>query len=387
MPLTVKQLRTPVTQDQALTTILNELQSLGFNSSSWQSGSVQRTMLTGVALVFSTVTEFVAFITDFSFNETATSEALTEFSDSHYDNQRVTDVATLGLVVLTGGAVGPPHTIAIGDAVVRDPVSGQTFRNTTAATVPVSGVAAPAMTFRAESPGTAGNVANDTITELVTTLTGVTSNNPDPGSGTWITTQGVDQETDPTLRTRNTTKWSTLNIVTKPADGYINIALTADSDITKVTVDSTNPRGPGTVDVYIARGTGVAVAADVTTVQTAVDLRRPVSADVLVIAAAAQAISIVGTIHLTTSLDDAAGVQRAAIEQAAIDYVNGLDIGGEVLPGSTDGFLIHSELIQAISDIAGVRRVLLTSPTVDVLISGFSVATTGTPTFTYINID
>ena len=388
MALTLAQLQTPVTRDQVLQDILDELQVLGFNVTSWQSGSVQRTLLTAVAQTFASGTELVAAMVDFAFNDTSTGQGLTTFSDSHYDNQRVLVLATEGLVNLTGGAVGPPHTIVAGDVVVQDPTSGETFENTTGGVIPVSGTLT-GVTFKARTPGINGNVANDTITELVTTFSGVTSNNPDPGSGTWITTLGIDQEADATLRTRNTTKWAVLNFAA-PREAYVQLSLTADTDITRVTTDDSNPRGPGTVDVYIARATGVATAGDVTQVQSgtqdvSVDKKRTVSADVLVIAAAAQAITVTGTIHVTTSLNDA--TKQAEIEQAAIDYINSLDIGGEILPPATTGVVVFSELLGAITAVTGVRSVALSAPTADVAISGFSVATLAAPSFVYVDID
>lgn len=392
MPFTILQLQTPITRDQALTTMLNNLQALGFNVTSWQSGSVQRTILTEVAETWSTATEFVATLVNMAFNDTSTDAALTTFSDSHYDNQRVTNVLTQGEMIFTGGAVGPPHTVSPGDVRVQETVSSQTYINITGGTIPLSG--SVTLDMEAQSPGVAGNIGTGLATlELVTSFSGVSVTNPlIVGSTTWITQLGVDEEADATLQTRNTTKWTTLNFAT-PDGAYVQISLRADSDITRVTADDTNPRGPGTVDVYIARATGVATGADVTQVQTtgtddfAVDKKRPVTADALVIAAPAQAVTVTGTIHITTSLDDAAGVKRAEIEQAAIDYVNSLDIGGEVLPPATTGVLVFSELLGAITAVVGVRSVSLSSPTADVPISGFSVATLGAPSFSYVTID
>lgn len=384
MALTFEQLRTPITQDEALQTILDELASLGFNSTSWQSGSVQRTIITAMAEVWARISEGVAFLAEMGFNETSTSGGLTLFSDSHYDNQRVEAVATEGLMLFTGSAIGPPHTISVGGIVVKEETTGIVYRNTAGGTIPASGSISLAM--QADTPGIAGNIPNLSTLKLSTPYTGVTATNPDPGSGTWITTQGIDEEADVTLRARNRTKWATLNFAL-PADAYVNLSLTSDSDITRVTVDDSNPRGAGTLDVYIARATGIAVAGDVTTVQTEIDKKRPVTADPLVIAAAAQTVTISGTIHITTALHDAA--KEAEIEQAAIDYTNSLPIGGEIVPPGTTGYFIFSELITAISRIEGVRRVALVSPTADIAISGFSVATVsgGTPAFTYVDID
>ena len=382
MPLTLEQLRTVITRDQALQVIIDELEALGFNGTSWQSGSVQLTVLTGVAEVWRQVSLMVNAVSEMAFNATSAATALTTFSDSQYDNQRITSIATEGLIKLTGGAVGPPYVVNIGDLTAIDNVNGYTYRNITGDTIPVSGPVS--LTFQAETPGAQGNVANNTIDELTTPLVGVTIDNPDPGPGTWITTLGIDVEADETLRTRNTSKWASLSYAA-PAEAYVFFALTADSDVIRVTVDDTNPRGAGTIDVYIARAAGVAVGADVTTVQAFFDGRRPVTADPEAIAATAQSQALTATIHVTTALHD--GAKEAEIEAAGTAYINSLDISGEVLPSGTQGYMIFSELIQAVSDVVGVRRVNFTTPAADVAITAYSVMTTGAITFTYIDID
>jgi len=387
MPLTLTQLRTPITRAQALQQLLDEAQALGFNSSSWGSGSVQRTMLDIVAEVWSQLSLSVDGLSRAVFNDTSDGDALTEFSDSHYDNQRVVQIRTIGLVDCIGAAVGPPHVIAIGQLVVADDVNGFTYRNTTAGTIPVSGTLT--LSFQAEVAGVLRNVPNAQITTLNTPLTGVTVNNPDPGSGTWITTQGVDEEADVTLQTRNSSKWGLLNI-TVPEDGYINLALGADTDVTRASVDDSNPRGAGTVDVYIARATAVATGPETTpgtdaaTVLAAFNTRRAVTADASAVAAAAVAQALTATIHVTTALLDAA--KEAEIEAAASAYINGLDIGGTILPPATAGAMIFSELVGAVTAIEGVQSVVFAVPTANVPIAANTIMTVGAITFTYVAI-
>jgi hypothetical protein len=382
MPLTLDQLRTPITREQALQTLLDEAQSLGFSSSSWQSGSVQRTLLTLVAEVWSQLSEFVDAVSRFAFNDSSTGDALTAFSDSHYDNQRVEAVQTVGTVRLTGGAVGPPHVVAIGQLVVSDSVNGYTYRNTTAGTVPVSGTVD--LTFQAEVAGLSRNVANNTITTMNTALAGVTCNNPPLPSGTWITTLGVDEEADSVLQTRNRAKWGVLAYDT-PAAGYEYMALTADTDIARVGVDDSNPRGPGTINVYIARATGIATGADVSTVQAYINDHKACSADVLVAASTAQAQNLTATVHVTAALNTT--TKQAEIKQAAYDYINSLAIGGEVLPGGTAGYLIYSELVGACTAVEGVRRIVFSAPAAaDVAVTAWRVVTVGAEAWTFVSI-
>lgn len=384
--LTLSQLRTPIARNDALDSVLAVLKSLGFATGSWQSGSVQRTLVEGTAEVWSALSQGVAALADMAFNETSTGSFLSAFSRSHYANLRVGAVHTEGLVVLTGGAVGPPHTVTAGQLIAADPVTGYTYRNIAGGTVPASGTLT--LTFRAEVAGAARNIANGALTVLKTPLAGVAISNPDPGSGTWITTQGLDEESDERLRLRNSSRWATLAYAT-PADGYVHLALAADTDVTRVLVDDSNPRGPGTLDVYIARATGVASGSDETTVQAYINTRRPVSADPLVIAAPASAQPVAGTVHITAALNTPA--KHAEIAAAIDTYINSLPIGGEVIPGvplppGTSGFLVHSELVGAMTDVEGVRRVALTTPTADVAIVSFTLATPGTKTLTFVSI-
>jgi uncharacterized phage protein gp47/JayE len=379
MPLSLEQLREPVTDNQETARLLDVLQSLGFNTSGWQPGSVQRTIVQMVGSASARWSEAVDTISRFGFNDSATGDALTAFSNSHYDNQRVAAIATEGDYTLTGGLVGPPYTIGVGDLIVSD-ASGRQYQNTTAGTVPAGG--SVVVTIRALEGGTGGNVANGTITTLNTALAGVTgSNDPIAPASTWITTLGVDEEDDETLRARNTSKWATLNPIGSPADLYINLALTIDSDLRKVKVDDTNPRGSGTLDVYLARETATAQPSDVATVQAEFDAKVCITSDPLAVAATEVAQNVAFLAYIETAKNNAA--TQAAVEQAVTDFLNGLPIGGTDIGGA--GFVLLSELITEISSIDGVVNVVMTTPTADVPVNPFDVVTVGTITPTYTN--
>ena len=93
MPLSLEQLRTPVTDNDETARLLDVLQSLGFNTSGWQPGSVQRTIVQMIGTASARWAEAVYTISLFGFTDSATGDALTAFSNSHYDNQRVTAIA------------------------------------------------------------------------------------------------------------------------------------------------------------------------------------------------------------------------------------------------------------------------------------------------------
>ena len=68
-----------------------------------------------------------------------------------------------------------------------------------------------------------------------------------------------------------------------------------------------------------------------------------------------------------------AGVLETAVKQAIDDFVNGLAIGGTVIPPGPPGKMLFSELIAAITSVDGVESVVLTTPSADVTIATFEV--------------
>jgi hypothetical protein len=60
--LTLNQLVTPVTEDQALQTILDTLTDAGFQVTSWQSGAIQLTILRLFAKVWAQLSQTIADI-------------------------------------------------------------------------------------------------------------------------------------------------------------------------------------------------------------------------------------------------------------------------------------------------------------------------------------
>lgn len=383
MPLTLAQIRTTMTRTQCLDSFITVLDSLGFNASSWQSGSIQRTILTGAAEGWSLLTSVADSLSRIVFNADATGDALTEFSDSHYDNQRTAATLTTGYCRLTCSAAAGPYGIVASQLVASDTVNGYTYRNTGAGVLPSGGTLD--LVFVAETAGAARNVANGTITTLQTPLAGVTINNPAwGGTGTWITTAAVDAETDATLRTRNTSKWGTLSYAS-PAAAYENFALAADPDVVRVYVDDSNPGGAGTVYVYCARTSSTATAGDVATVLAYINTKRPCTSAVSVIAATEQMQSVTFTAYITAAKNNAAtqGLIAAAVDA----YINGLDIGGTYPPGSAVGYAYRSELIGAITAVDGVEGVTLTVPAADVaLLSAHHVLVRDAYTATYTSI-
>ena len=369
MPLlTLAQLRTPVTRDEARTLLISELSDLGFASTSWQSSSVQRTFLELGAWIYSTLTDVVATAVTVGFGELTEGAALTEFSESHYDNTRNAAVAAQQEIELTCSPVTGPYAIAIGELVVSD--GTETFRNVTALNL-ASG-ATDTLICEAEAAGSDGNAALGTITTMVTPLAGVSCDN------TALLVLGEDSEDDDSLEARNRTKWATLSIET-PNAGYEWIARDAVTNC-RVLVDDANPRGQGTVDVYIAADDGIASGPEVAAVQSALAARilgaRSMGTTLIITyAAAAAACNFTFDVYYDAAYDPA--VVKAAVDDALTAYIDEAPIGGyDYTPGPAN-VLAYNDIVTAIRTVDGVRAVVMTAPAADVVVAATDVATVG----------
>lgn len=215
---------------------------------SWQDGSTPRVIVDVDAQELADLTSIVAAIARGGFVTTqpgvtgASGSWLDLLGQNFYGVSRNLALATVGTVTLTDAQSAGPFTIAPGQIWLGSTTSLSTstplrFLNTTGGTLPKGG--ALTLTVAAEMPGSAYNVANGAITTLLTTLPGVTANNPDPGSGSWVTSQGTDQESDLAYSTRLQGKWPSIGIGAT-ATTYDYWARTASSEVTrtKVAVDT-----------------------------------------------------------------------------------------------------------------------------------------------------
>ena len=384
MALTLTQLRTVKTRAEWLTSILSLLNQLGFTATSWQEGSIQRTIIETVAGVASDINAMVAALSYLMFVRDASGEALTQLALSNYQVTRTTSGSTRGYVRLTGGASGPPHTVAASELVVSN--GSKTYRNLATFTVNASSYVD--VLVEAEEPGDASNVGNSTITTIMTPLAGVTCSNPAYGTtGTWITVPGVNEESDAALRERCYDRWSTLAAVEAISDRYEYVSRTELPNC-RVKVDSSNPDGPGTIRIYLAQDDGVASGAEATAVNNAIAAEcfggpdAPTTPYHTTIAATAAAVAITGTVFYDASLTDSATCQTA-VEAAVSAYINAAPIGGYSYGSGADNIIDRDGIIDAIRNVTGVKKVTLSSPSGDTAVAAYAVATAGTFTVTY----
>jgi uncharacterized phage protein gp47/JayE len=359
MALTLAQLLTPSTEAESLQTILDILDGFGFSATSWQSGGLARTLCQMVAKFHSDFTTERVTLAEGRYNDTATGGFLTLLSTSQWNNDRIPALTTQTNVLLSDPNSVGPYTITLGQLVGVDP-GGNTYRNTTAGTILVGGTLT--LQFDAE---VAGSASVPTTIDLATPLAGITATVVTP-----IIRQGSDEETDDTLRVRNSTKWSTLAYA-GPADAYISWALAADPHVTRAYVDDLNPRGPGTIDLYCAGATGgvdSSVPVNVSNyIEGAVDgiVRRPLGSNLQVFSATTTTVSIVATLYVSSSYSTA--TVKTNVQNAITTMMSLLPVGG------SGGKVTLAALYSTAMQVSGVVNMNITTPSADVTVGATAV--------------
>ncbi len=209
----------------------------------------------------------------------------------------------------------------------------------------------------------AGNASAAAAINLITPIAGVTNAAVVASGGL---TGGADTETDAALRLR------ILERIQQPPHGgadfdYVKWAK-EQSGVTRAWVYP-QEGGIGTVSLrFMMDDTyddGIPLAADVTAVQTALDLLRPVTADLTVVAPVAVPLNIT-----TLSITPSSTVIQTAIEAEVADLIL-----REATPGAT---ILISHLREAISIAAGETDHVLSNPSADITHTTGQIAVVGT---------
>jgi uncharacterized phage protein gp47/JayE len=361
MALSLAQLLTPKSEDEALAELLTILDGLGFSATSWQDGSIQRTLVQLLARLQSSASNTTLAITKGRFNDLAEGDWLSLLSTSTFDNTRIAAVAAQVKMTLSDPLSVGPTTIVVSQLVAKDQ-NAATYRNITGGTLAAAG--SLELTFEAEVPG----IASPSTLTLTTPLAGITAviSPVDP-----ITRPGANAESDPRLQTRNKAKWSTLAYAA-PADAYVAWALAASPSVTRAWVDDLNPRGPGTLDLYVAGPSGSVPGGVLTTILSYIEggvdgiYRRPLGSDLDVLSATSASVSVTGTLYVQTAYSTT--VVRDAVYAAITEYMQALPVGGAVK---------LAKLYDVIMGVQGVNNVHLTAPTADTTVAAGSVPVPG----------
>ena len=299
--------------------------------------------------------------------DTADADHLVRWASIYNLNRKASTKAS-GELTFTGSG-----TSAIPQGTLLQRADGVQF-TTTAAAALVGGTASnvPVEAVTAEEKG---NTDVGIKLTLVSALDGINSKATveDDGSGGGLT-GGTDPETDDALRTR------LLERIQDPPHGgaetdYIAWAKeTAGVDVTRVFVFPTQ-LGAGTVQVFFTvdndSGGPIPSGSQVTSVQTYIDTKRPVTATVTV--TAPTAVELNPSIQLVNPAGDT--TVQAAIQTALQDLL--------FREAKVGGTLLISHIREAISTAAGEIDTVVISPTADVTVpmGSLSVLSDGTITW------
>lgn len=375
MSYAIDDLVTPVTDDEALATLLAIAASVGLPTTSWQSGQPLLTLLTIVANKIAELSQIAAEITKGGFGDLLPSDSWADlWAQSRFDVQRVASTQATGTVDAANASL-TNYTLAAGELIVAHAVTGKIYRNTQAIVI-LATVGLVDIAIAADEPGSASNAAPSTVTTVVSTLVGVTVSNP-------LSVLGTDKETTPVLVARARAKLAALS-PNGPKDAY-NYVVTTPEFTPSLTTPITRTRTvtsetTGAVTVYAATAAGAPIAGDIVIAQTAVDdWAEPWGAVATVVAATPVTVPVtyqawvlgsqLTELQLTTTIAGALAAWFAT-----------LDLGGYVIPPDT-GAIYVSALEQVIGQSTpGILRVVVSIPAADLVMTPNQVAVLGTIT-------
>jgi len=341
-----------------------------FPVTAWQAGSVPRTLVAIDARGTASLSTLQQQLAKGALLSTATGPWLKLRLLETYGLPYNEAGATKGTIVLTDTGNEGPFTITPGGMTVAS-ANGLRYTNTTTLTLPLGGTVSG--TWEAEQPGSAWNVGNGSITSIVAgNLPGVTVNNPDPGGGTWITTQGVDEESEEAMRTRGQARWPSLGSDTAaPEDVFDLWARTASAQVTRTAI-AASPTVPGEVDIYLAGPSGAVSGGVITTVQDYIDARTGLTNSANVIAGSNVAITVTATVTYDSTQTTVPAIQ-SAITTNLTAFIQSHPMGKD---GAGTVKVYLDEIREQITAVPGVRSASpLSSPATDTALTTGQVPT------------
>jgi len=377
--LTLDELTTPLTRQEVESSIYTVLSRLGVNTTSWKPGAVVRTMIVGVSAVFAAYTDLMALIARSGFLALSAGDWLTLVAFHVYGIERRAATYASGNLTLTNSG-GGLYILDAGDLIVRNSLSGATYRNTGPVTLTPSSVVVTGIV--ATEPGTDGNAAAHVINTLVTTLLGVTCDNG-------AALNGTDTEPDATLRQRCSEMLGALSPM-GPWDAYSS-ALRNATDPTGRNLDITRvslvPDGYGQIDVYCATSTGTLPVTDVPYADAAIQLNAvPQAVTAIVHPAVEHIIATTFTVYAYNTSGMTVAEFETAIRAAVTAFIIAQPVGGNVITPPT-GYVYPDGLRSAIASVAAeVFHVEITVPAAPVPLNPSEVATPGAITITELKL-
>ncbi len=366
MAPTLEDLINADTEDERLEFLLTQLAAAGFPTTSWGNLSPTLALQRVVALGLADNVELVATLARAGVLDLLAEPGLEGWLDlvlpGRYGIARTPAAFGLVRARLTRTAASGPDVIAANQLwLVKDGSSpARRYNNTAGGTLGNVVGNTLDLTFLAENAGTAHNLTLGTPVSLNTPLPGVSVAllEASAGSGSPMVASGTDQETPAAAVARAKSRWATIGLQ-KTADAWSFLAKNAEAtgttEVTKVLVDDTNPRGAGTLDLYLAGSAGAVSEAARALVDAYLQPRAGASASLLVRAATNLPVPIVATVFCKAAYLDAARAQIDALLRA---YQAELAIGD----GAGAGTIYVTQIGEHLMTPPGVINCLIPGP-------------------------
>lgn len=360
----------PISEDEAKESLLNVATALGLPATSWQDGGVARTMLAVMARTLSTLQTINAEARKGGLVGLAYGDWLTDLAQRNYNVFRNPATRASGIVNLVNSTPNAIN-VAAGELVVSNPLTGKTYTSTQAYTS--AGSDSVGVTFAADGLGSSYTSQAGQVSQVVTSLIGVTCTNP-------MALTGADAETDAALVERIAISFAPLSPL--GAKDVYRAVLT--DSVKTPTVDPINrvivyPNyATGHVSVVVA-GTGGALSApDLAIAQSSVETwcePQGIVADVVNASPSPIALNITVKVRGDSRTD--AQIQSAVIAAAGA-YINALPIGGEIISPDPLGRVDLTALSAAMfATSSTVRDIEFIAPASDVAMMPYGVAQLG----------
>ncbi len=221
MSLSIEDLTTPVTKEEAQLSIYEGLAAQGVNTTNWKPGSVVRTIIAIVAILFAATTNLIAEIARSAFVEYALATWLTFVARYVYGVERQEATFGTGTLRLTNTG-GGDYTLQPGELVIRNPDTDKTYTNTLEIHLGPGSEVSPTVVdaqIVAQESGSGSTATVGRIRELVTTLLNVVCTNT-------TAVVGLDEEADPPLRQRCRDQLGARS-ANGPSDAYASVVRNA----------------------------------------------------------------------------------------------------------------------------------------------------------------
>lgn len=374
MPLAITDVITLSTADEIEAEILSICVTKELPVTSWQSGSVIRTIIRILSESIALKGQLDVEASKGGLGDLASPEWAKVWADALYDVQYGTAEAATGLINAVN-ATNTNYDFDAGELIVANKINGKTYRNQAVISVPAND-SLDDIAISSDEIGTVADAAPGDIIVVVNGLTGLTVTNPEA-------VLGSDEETTEALVRRARAKFSTLspNGVKGAYDFVVQTPELCPTS-SRITRSRTIADAlTGLVSVYIANADGAPSGADVDIAQTAIDFwSEPWCVGATAIAAAELVVDVSYQVWLKTSLTTAQVESYVSI--ALANHFASIPVGGVIIP--PDSGSIYLERIEYVihGSVSGVERVLITLPTDDLVLTPNQVPVLGTVTAT-----